>query len=297
VRRRRLLTVGAVALACVVGGVLSVVVAERGSPDTGRSRSSSQTLSGGGHSATTLAPAGSSTPARQDTPARPSTGFSPTTANSGAALPTCPRPASSVESGGWSLVATTKGTIPRFAAPGGAADGTIAATWYGGVSALAVIAERPGWYEVRLATRPDGSTGWVRSSDVTVTTTPYWISVDLATRHVKLFRLSQPILDAPAGVGTASDPTPTGQYFVAFFESSPSAGYGPFILVTSAHSNAITDWEGSGDAVIGIHGPLGTESLIGTTGAYLSHGCIRIPIPDLVQLRDVPAGSPITICA
>lgn len=83
---------------------------------------------------------------------------------------------------------------------------------------------------------------------------------------------------------------------MAFLEASPSAGYGPFIMVTSAHSTSIADWEGSGDAVIGIHGPLGANSLIGTTGAYLSHGCIRIPIPDLAQLRDVPAGSPISIC-
>ena len=101
---------------------------------------------------------------------------------------------------------------------------------------------------------------------------------------------------APAGVGTGQDPTPTGQYFVAFFEASPSPGYGPFILVTSAHSTSIANWEGSGDAVIGVHGPLGADSLIGTTGAYLSHGCIRIPITDLVDLRNVPAGSPITIC-
>jgi hypothetical protein len=159
-----------------------------------------------------------------------------------------------------------------------------------------VVAQQPGWFEVRLATRPNGSTGWVRQADVTVTTTPYWISVDLAARHLTLFQLHQQILSAPAGVGTADDPTPTGQYFVAFLEASPSPGYGPFILVTSAHSTAIANWEGSGDAVIGIHGPLGADSVIGTTGAYLSHGCIRIPIPDLVQLRDVPAGSPISIC-
>jgi hypothetical protein len=159
-----------------------------------------------------------------------------------------------------------------------------------------VIAQEPGWLKVRLAGRPNGSTGWVRQSDVTVAATPYWISVDLTTRHVALFRLDQQVMDAPAGVGDAQDPTPTGQYFVAFLEASPSPGYGPFILVTSAHSTSIANWEGSGDAVIGIHGPLGANSLIGTTGAYLSHGCIRIPIPDLVQLRDVPAGSPISIC-
>jgi hypothetical protein len=211
-------------------------------------------------------------------------------------LATCAKPRSPAASAGWNLVATTNGAIPRYTGPGGPEDGTIRASWYGGVSALPVIAQEPGWLEVRLAGRPNGSTGWVRRSHVTVAATPYWISVDLATRHLALFRLGKQIMSAPAGVGTGQDPTPTGQYFVAFFEAAPSAGYGPFILVTSAHSTSIANWEGSGDAVIGIHGPLGADSLIGTTGAYLSHGCIRIAISDLVQLRDVPAGSPISIC-
>jgi lipoprotein-anchoring transpeptidase ErfK/SrfK len=149
--------------------------------------------------------------------------------------------------------------------------------------------------DVRLATRPNGSTAWVRRGDVALTATPFRITVDLATRRVTLFRLGQEIMNAPAGVGTSQDPTPTGQYFVAFFEASPAPGYGPFIIVTSAHSTTIANWEGAGDAVVGIHGPLGADSLIGTTGVYLSHGCIRLPVPDLAQLRDVPAGSPISI--
>ena len=212
-------------------------------------------------------------------------------------LPTCAMPGSSAARGGWGLIATTKGAVSGYASPGGPQDSTIPSSWYGGASALPVIAQQPGWLEVRLATRPNGSTAWVRSADVTITATPYWLSVDLANRHVSLFRLDHQIMSAPAGVGSGQDPTPTGQYFVAFFEASPSAGYGPFILVTSAHSTTIANWESSGDAVIGIHGPLGADSLLGTTGAYLSHGCIRLPIADLVKLRDVPAGSPISICS
>jgi len=132
---------------------------------------------------------------------------------------------------------------------------------------------------------------------VTITDTPYRIVVNLAAEHLRLYRLGKQIMNAPAGIGTKQDPTPTGQYFVAMLEESPSAGYGPFILVTSAHSEAIGDWEGSGDAVIGIHGPLGEGGLIGTSGAELSHGCIRLQLPDLARLRPVPVGTPITITA
>lgn len=198
-------------------------------------------------------------------------------------------------SGGWTRVATTKGAIRRYAHPGGTEDGTIPARWYGGVSTLPVVGQHGGWLEVRLVTRPNGSTTWVRRADVTLRATPYRIDVDVATRHLALYRLCRRLMNAPAGLGTSQDPTPTGHYFVAFFEASPNPGYGPFIIVTSAHSPNIQDWEGSGDAVIGIHGPLGANALIGNGGAYISHGCIRLLIPDLLRLRDVPAGSPINI--
>jgi lipoprotein-anchoring transpeptidase ErfK/SrfK len=198
---------------------------------------------------------------------------------------------------GWSLIATTKGTIPRFATPGSPQGGTVPGRWYGSLSSLPVIGQQPGWFRVRLVTRPDGSTAWVRAADVTITATPYRIVVNLAAEHLRLYRLGKQLMNAPAAIGTKQDPTPTGQYFVAMFEQSPSAGYGPFILVTSAHSNAISAWGGSGDAVIGIHGPLGEASLIGTKGAALSHGCIRLRLPDLARLRQVPVGTPITITA
>lgn len=198
---------------------------------------------------------------------------------------------------GWSLIATVNGTVPRFAVPGGQSDGTVPARWYGGVSSLPVISQRPGWLRVRLVTRPNGSTAWVRTTDVTLSATPYRIVVNLATRHLQLFEAGKQVMNAPAAIGTKQDPTPPGQYFVAIFEHSPSAGYGPFIIVTSAHSTSIADWEKSGDAVVGIHGPLGDSGLIGTDGAVLSHGCIRLQIPDLIRLRPVPAGTPITITA
>jgi hypothetical protein len=61
----------------------------------------------------------------------------------------------------------------------------------------------------------------------------------------------------------------------------------------SAHSDAIADWEGSGDAVIGTDGPLGAD--IGPAGAAVSHGCVRLQINDLVRSASLPAGIPITI--
>ncbi len=194
------------------------------------------------------------------------------------------------------LIATLSAPTTMYGSPGGPPTGLIPATWHDAVSALPVLARQGQWLEVRLAPRPNGSTAWIeQSTSVSLTETPYRIVIDLRSEHLELFRSGQLVLDAPAGIGTPTYPTPTGQFFLAFFAAAPSPGYGPFVMVTSAHSNRITDWESSGDALVAIHGPLGSDALIGTTGAAVSHGCIRLHLADLEQLRAVPAGSPIDI--
>jgi lipoprotein-anchoring transpeptidase ErfK/SrfK len=194
------------------------------------------------------------------------------------------------------VLATVRAAAPRYASPGRLATGTVAASWYERPSVLPVIATTtPDWIEVRLAQRPNESTAWLPASEVTLSRTPYQIVIDLATTKLSLYDDGRLVFTAPVGVGTKDDPTPTGQYFVAFDERPPNPGYGPFILVTSAHSPTISDWEGSGDAVIGIHGPLGEDSQIGTSGAKISHGCIRLHDQALEKLTLVPPGTPIDV--
>ena len=198
--------------------------------------------------------------------------------------------------GGASL-ATVLQTVPRYASPGERAAGTVSDQWYDRPSVLPVIATSPGWVEVRLAQRPNGSMTWLPASDVKLSSTPYRIVVNTTTTHIALYDQGRLVFSAPAGLGTPEDPTPAGEYFVAFDEQppQPNPGYGPFIMVTSAHSPGISDWEGSGDAVIGIHGPLGDDSEIGATGARISHGCIRLHDQALQRLAEVPPGTPIDV--
>ncbi len=195
------------------------------------------------------------------------------------------------------LVATLHGDIPGYPAPGAPSDGTVPGTWYGYPSVLPVVTTEPGWLDVRLAQRPNGSTTWVRQSDVSLGSTPYAIVVNLTTMHLTVYEDSTLVFDFPAGIGAPDDPTPTGEYFVPMQYPSPGPGYGPFVLVTSDHSDSITDWENSGDAIIGIHGPIDAydDSLIGTTGAAISHGCIRLHDADLAQLSVIPPGTPLDI--
>ena len=86
-----------------------------------------------------------------------------------------------------------------------------------------MIGQQPGWYELRLAQRPNESTAWVPAADVSVATDEYHIVVDLDSMHLRLFKDGQQIADFPAGIGVPADPTPTGAFFVAFFAQSPSA--------------------------------------------------------------------------
>jgi lipoprotein-anchoring transpeptidase ErfK/SrfK len=198
---------------------------------------------------------------------------------------------------GTTLLANVHRNIPGYVSAGGAQTVTIPASWHGSPSTLPVIGHSPGWLDVRLAQRPNESTAWVHYTDVTLTSSAYKILIDLKTTRLTLFKNNKIEFSAPAGVGTQSDPTPTGNFFVALFAAPPSAGYGPFVLVSSAHSNTISDWEMSGDALMAIHGPLGADTQIGTTGAYVSHGCVRLHLSDLSHLRIVPAGSPIVVIA
>lgn len=194
-----------------------------------------------------------------------------------------------------SLVATLHSDVPRYAAPTGVQTGSVPATWFSAPSALPVIAQDNGYLEVRLAQRPNGSTAWIPASEVTLSTTPYRVVINLTTEHLMLYKEGQLEMSAPVGIGTVRDPTPTGNFFVALYANPPSPAWGPFIMVTSGHSTAISDWEKSGDAIVAIHGPLGANVAIGTTGGRVSHGCVRLHNADLVRLRDVPVGSPVQI--
>jgi hypothetical protein len=276
----------AVAAAAVSAGLL---LSSGGGPSGGASR--------GGTTAAVAGPwqtpkARQAARLRQD--AGPAT-TGPATTGPASTGPASTGPASTGPAG--TVLATVLRTEPRYASPGVLAAGTVPASWYDRPSVLPVIATSPGWVQVRLAQRPNGSTAWLPDGDVTLGGTPYRIVINAATTRLALYDNGRLVFSAPAGVGTLEDPTPAGEYFVAFDEQppQPNPGYGPFIIVTSAHSPAIADWEGSGDAVIGIHGPLGDDTEIGTSGARISHGCIRLHDQALERLAEVPPGTPVDV--
>jgi lipoprotein-anchoring transpeptidase ErfK/SrfK len=152
-----------------------------------------------------------------------------------------------------------------------------------------------GWVEVSLPVRPNGSTGWVRASDLDLRVLDFKIFVDLSDRRLRLQRGDELVLETEVAVGSPQNPTPTGDYFVTDVVqlADPGGPWGPFALGLSAFSDTITEFNG-GDGIIGIHGTNRPASI----GQPVSLGCVRVPNEIATQLADlVKLGTPVQIQA
>jgi lipoprotein-anchoring transpeptidase ErfK/SrfK len=149
------------------------------------------------------------------------------------------------------------------------------------------------WLKVRLPVRPNGSTGWVRASDVKPRRARDRIVVDLSERE--LWRYESGRLDdrLRVAVGSPSTPTTTGHFFVwaRVRYTDPGGPYGAFALGLSGFSDVITDWVGGGR--LAIHGTADPTD----RGLAVSHGCVRVFNAQIRGLEDVPLGTPVLIRA
>ena len=64
--------------------------------------------------------------------------------------------------------------------------------------------------QVLLPMRPNGSTGWIRSADVTLSTNAFRMDIALAEHRLVVHDGDQVVVDVPVGVGTAVDPDARG---------------------------------------------------------------------------------------
>ncbi len=179
------------------------------------------------------------------------------------------------------------------ATPGGPAVGSVSNPW-GGPSTRPVANEDNGWVQIALYTRPNGSTGWLSSQKVTLSSTTDRIVVSICERHLTLYQGADAVYSAPVGVGRPR-PTPTALRadHVRRCRSSPRpvgrelGTYGPTVIMLGTHSNVFTDFDG-GDGVVAIHGyPSDPAS---TAGVASSHGCVRASPTTINAVKDVLVG-------
>ena len=148
------------------------------------------------------------------------------------------------------------------------------------------------WVRVGLAVLPNGTTGWVpRTALGGYGTVRTRLDVDLTALRATLYRNGRAVFTAAVGIGTASAPTPTGQFYIRNrLVRYRSPAYGPVAFGTSARSPTATDWPAGG--FVGIHGTDRPDLVPGR----ISHGCIRMRNPDVRELaRRMPVGTPVTI--
>ena len=193
-------------------------------------------------------------------------------------------------------LAAPKGVIPNYDVPDGQQIGTVG-VWYDFPMTMPIVEERGAWLRIRLPERPNGKTAWVRRSEVTVSASAYRIVIDVDRTTLTVFKDGNELFSAPVGVGNDATPTPRGSFFAATVLTPGPSGYGSVVIDTSGHSEAIQSWQGSGDAVTSIHGPISaaSDARIGTTGTKISNGCIRMHAADQIKLAVVPVGSPVDI--
>jgi len=199
--------------------------------------------------------------------------------------------------GQYLVASPTSSPLQYSATPGGPPVGTLPTVTWGAPTVRPVMGQAPGWVQIELDTRPNGSTGWVPAAQVNVAITAYRIVISISTRSLTLYRSGQPMYSAPVGVGEPQWPTPTGPTFVDAVVTTPKSQvyiYGPTVIILGAHSNTFLHFDG-GDGTVAIHGyPSDPGS---TEGVLSSHGCVRANPATINAIDTVPLGSPVDVVA
>jgi lipoprotein-anchoring transpeptidase ErfK/SrfK len=163
----------------------------------------------------------------------------------------------------------------------------------GAVQTFLVAGRRGPWLQIYLPVRPNGSKGWVRTSQVKLARDDFYARIQLRTQRITVWRSGRVILRQPVGVGRASLPTPKGLYYIVELlkQPDPRGPYGPYAFGLSGFSNVLYSF-GGGPGQIGMHGTNDPSGI----GRRVSHGCIRMRNSVITKLAHLlPLGTPVRI--
>ena len=155
---------------------------------------------------------------------------------------------------------------------------------------LPVITRNRDWVQVLLPSRPNGSTGWIRSAQLQEAHSRFLITVHLGQRTMELFEDNRLVGSWPVAIGAPATPTPVGRTFVLGQIIDDKQPFSPVILPLGSHS-ATLDSYGGGPGTVAIHGWTNPSVF----GEAVSHGCVRVPDEALDMIRTVPLGTPVLV--
>ncbi|HET6285818.1 MAG TPA: L,D-transpeptidase family protein [Amycolatopsis sp.] len=189
-------------------------------------------------------------------------------------------------------------TVALYAVPGGPAIAALPAQQKFGElttdTKVPVISENPGWAQVLLPSRPNGSTAWIYLDNPAVSTerSKFRVVVDRARFTLSLVERETPIGTWTVGIGRPGAITPPGRTFIlsSILDNGPKS-FSPVILPLGSHSDTFSSY-GGGPGTVGIH----TWPTAAVFGRASSDGCVRVPPGALdVISRTVPLGSVVEI--
>lgn len=197
---------------------------------------------------------------------------------------------------GQSLVAHSDGELAVYDSPVAAAPTqTFPATTILGTPQAYLVLDGPidNWTLLALPGRPNGATAWAKTDDLRFEIVDQNITVDLSDRNLSFVSGGEVLINATVAVGSDSNPTPVGQFFVTDVVqlSNPNSAWGPFAVGLSGRSDTITEFNG-GDGIIGIHG----TNRPNTIGHPVSLGCVRLDNESITLLANtIRLGVPVLI--
>ncbi|MEV2278112.1 L,D-transpeptidase [Nocardiopsis sp. NPDC049922] len=151
------------------------------------------------------------------------------------------------------------------------------------------------WLEVLLPIRPNGSTGWVRKDEVTLTNTDYRVEIDVTGFAFTVLEGGEEVRSGVIGTGESETPTPEGRYYFTELlqPPDPEGPYGVYAFGLSGFSETLETFAG-GPGQLAVHGTNDEDAL----GRQVSHGCIRVANEDITWMAEnLPIGTPVEISA
>jgi lipoprotein-anchoring transpeptidase ErfK/SrfK len=159
---------------------------------------------------------------------------------------------------------------------------------------LLITEDNGEWLKALLPIRPNGSTGWIRRTDVTLAGNPYEIRISLADHKLVMLKEGKEVLSSATVNGAPRTPTPPGIYYITDpvdLRSNPNGGYGAYALGISGFSEVLFEFNG-GPGQLAVHGTPNPEQV----GSDISNGCIRVPNDIIVEIaKQAPLGTPVLI--
>ena len=149
------------------------------------------------------------------------------------------------------------------------------------------------WLKVLLPVRPNGSTGWVRASDVTLSSTNRRVEIDPGAFTFTVFDGDTVLRTGKVATGEGGTPTPPGRfYFTELLEPpNPNGGYGAYAFGMSGFSPALKTFAG-GPGQLAVHGTNQASAL----GGKVSHGCVRVSNADITWMaQNLAIGTPVVV--